>query len=129
MYLLHPPNIISNSTKYNLSNCHEQTPIRSTIFSVLISGVKLLLIHNWFKKCWWIASYVFSILYNLIRFSLPLNPAMGYSRKNPNKGRGWGDLQGYQRNSMWNFQGLIKNKMEFPKGEQEKKMWKFQGSA
>ena len=30
MYLLHPPNIISNSTKYNLSNCHEQTPIRST---------------------------------------------------------------------------------------------------
>ena len=28
-----------------------------------------------------------SILYNLIHFSLPLNPAMGYSRKNTNKGK------------------------------------------
>ena len=45
-------NIISNSTKYNLSNSfHGQTSLRNTIFSVLISGVKLLLIHNWFKKC------------------------------------------------------------------------------
>ena len=32
--------------------------------------------YNWFKKCWWIASYIFSILYNLIHFSLPLNPAI-----------------------------------------------------
>ena len=70
-------NIISNSTKYNLSNSfHGQTSFMNTIFSVLISGVKLLLIHSWFKKCWWIAGYIFSILYNLTHFSLPLNPAI-----------------------------------------------------
>ena len=58
-------NINSNSTKYNLSNSfHGQPFLRNTIFSVLISTVKLLLIHNWLKKCWWIASYIFSILYN-----------------------------------------------------------------
>ena len=28
--------------------------------------------------------------------------------------------KGYQRNSMWNFQGLIKSEMEFPEGDQEK---------
>ena len=77
------------STKYNLSKSfHGQNFLRNAIFSVLISGVKLLLIHNWFKKCWWIASYVFSRTWN---------------------------FQVYQRNSMWNFQGLIKNTMEFPR--------------
>ena len=45
-------NTISNSTKYNLSKSfHGQISLRNTIFSVLISGVKLLLIHNWLKKC------------------------------------------------------------------------------
>ena len=29
---------------------------------------------------------------------------------------------------MWNVQGLIKNEVEFPKGDQEKIMWDFQGS-
>ena len=76
--------------------------IKKCTSPVLTSGVKLLLIHNWFKKCWWTASYVFSRIWN---------------------------FQGYQRNSMWNFQGLIKSKMEFPKGDQEKIMWKFQGSV
>ena len=38
-------NIISNTTKYNLSNSfHGQTSLRNTIFSLLVSGVKLLLI-------------------------------------------------------------------------------------
>ena len=70
-------NINSNSTKYNLSNSfHGQPFLRNTIFSVLISTVKLLLIHNWLKKCWWIASYIFSILYNHIHFPPPLNPAI-----------------------------------------------------
>ena len=74
---------------FKLSNLfHGQTSLRNTIFSVLIFGVKLLVIHNWFKECWWIASYVFL--------------------------RAW-NFQGYQRNSMWNIQGLIKNTMEFPR--------------
>ena len=74
---------------FKISNLfHGQTSLRNTIFSVLIFGVKLLVIHNWFKKCWWIASYVFSRTWN---------------------------FQRYQRNSMWNFQGLIKNTMEFPR--------------
>ena len=63
---------------------------------------------------------------------------MGYSKKIQTRRRGYpGEFprndQGYQRNTMWNFQGLIKNKMKFPKGdhdqEQEKIMWKFQGSV
>ena len=84
--MFHPSNIISNSTKYNVSNSfHGQISLRNTIFSALISVVKLLLIYNWFKKCCSIASYVFSTLYNLIHFSLLLNPAMGYSRKNQKK--------------------------------------------
>ena len=129
--------LISNSTKYSLSSSfHGQTSLRNTIFSVLISGVKLLLIHNWFKKCWWIASYVFSILYNLIHFSLPFRPCnLLFQKKSKQGGRGKGfpgqflwNIQGYQRKSMWNFQGLIKNKMEFSKGDQEK-MWKFHGSV
>ena len=111
MYLPYPS---SNSTKYNVSNSfHGQTSLRKTIFSVLISRVKLLLIHKWFKKCWWIASYVFSILCNLIHFSLFFKPCYGYSRKNPNKEEGRRDFhgnfhgpwnfQGHQRNSMWKF--------------------------
>ena len=143
----------SNSTKYNLSNSfHGQNFLKNTIFSVLISGVKLLLIHSWFKKCWWIASYVFSILDSLVNFSLLLNPPMAIRGKTQTRGAGeeggrgggrgqggrkgagcWGlriwNFQGYQGNSMWNFQGLIKNKMELPKGDQEKIMPKFQGSV
>ena len=39
------------------------------------------------------------------------------------------NLQGYQKNSMWNLQGLIKNEMEFPrKMTKGKIMWNFQGS-
>ena len=57
---------------------------------------------------------------------------MSYSRINANNYGGelriW-NFQRYQRNSMWNFQGLIKNKMEYPKCDQEKIMWKFQGSV
>ena len=34
----------------------------------------------------------------------------------------------YQRNSMWNFQGLIKKEVEFPRVT-KKKMWDFQGSS
>ena len=57
---------------------------------------------------------------------------MGYSMKKPNRGLGRGvriwNLQGYQRNSMWNFQRLTKNEVEFlPKGDQEKTMQNFQG--
>ena len=36
--------------------------------------------------------------------------------------------QGYQRNSMWDFQGLIKNEVEFL-GVTKKKSWNFQGSS
>ena len=36
--------------------------------------------------------------------------------------------QGYQRNSMWNFQGLIKKQKGNYEGDQEKIMWNFQGS-
>ena len=45
---------------------------------------------------------------------------MDYSKK-PNKeegegGGGWGvDFHRHQRNSMWNFQGLIKNEVDFPR--------------
>ena len=57
IYFTFLSNIISNSIKYNLSNSfHGQTSLKNTIFSVLISDVKYLLIHNWFKKCLWIAS-------------------------------------------------------------------------
>ena len=37
------------------------------------------------------------------------------------------DFWGYRRNSMWNFQGLIK-KSEIPRGDQEKTLRNFQGS-
>ena len=43
------------------------------MFSVLISGVKLLLISLRNAP---MDSYIFSILYKLIHFSLPLNPAI-----------------------------------------------------
>ena len=36
------------------------------------------------------------------------------------KQTGRGNFQGYQRNSMWNFQGLTKNKVEFPRVTQKK---------
>ena len=32
------------------------------------------------------------------------------------------NLQGYQRSSMWNFQGLIKNKVEFPRVTKKRPM-------
>ena len=52
-------------------------PLRNIIFSVLISGVKLLVIHNWFKKCWWIAIlYVYFLSCINLFISLPLNPAV-----------------------------------------------------
>ena len=50
---------------------------------------------------------------------------MGYSKKNPNRG-GWGGDWGYgickrhQRNSMWNFQGFIKNEVEFARVTKKK---------
>ena len=42
---------------------------------------------------------------------------MDYSKK-PNKEEGEGggvDFHRHQRNSMWNFQGLIKNEVDFPR--------------
>ena len=93
MYILHPSSN-SSSTKYNLSNSfHVQTSLRTTIFSVLISGVKLLLIRNWFKKCWWIASFVFPILHNLTHFSLPFKPCNGlFQKKSKQGGKGGGGI-------------------------------------
>ena len=38
---------------------------------------------------------------------------MDYSIKNPNRGIEDMDFPGYQRNSMWNLQGLIKIKWNF----------------
>ena len=82
---LHPSiKIVLNSTKSkqylnrtNLSNSfHGQTSLRNTIFSVLISGVKLLLILLIGLKTALMDSYIFSILYKHIHFSLPLNPAI-----------------------------------------------------
>ena len=83
MYLLHSS---SNRTKYVSNSFHGKTSLRNTIFSVLICGVKLLLIHKWFKKCWWIASYVFSILCNLIHFSLRFKPCHGLFQKKSKQG-------------------------------------------
>ena len=53
---------------------------------------------------------------------------MGYSRKNPNRGLRIWNFQGYQRNSMRNFQGLIKKLSGISKGDQEKTIQSFQGS-
>ena len=39
---------------------------------------------NWLEMLWWIASYVFSIWYKLIYFSLPLNPAIDRMGNAPN---------------------------------------------
>ena len=71
-------NLSSNSTKYNkpfkfISFKLQSTSLRSTIFPVLITGVKLLLIglRNALMN-----SYKFSISCKLIHFSLPLNPAI-----------------------------------------------------
>ena len=62
----------SNTT--NLSNSfHGQTSLRNTIFSLQISGVKLLLIG---LRNALIDSYIFFILYKLIHFSCPLNPVI-----------------------------------------------------
>ena len=58
----------------NLPNSfHGQNCLENTVFSVLISGVKLFL--NSLRNAL-IDSYVFSILYKRIHFSLPLNPAI-----------------------------------------------------
>ena len=46
------------------------------MFSVLISGVKFLLIG---LRNALMDSYIFSILYKRIHFSLPLNPAIQYT--------------------------------------------------
>ena len=39
------------------------------------------------------------------------------------------NFQGYQRNSMWNYQRLIKKSSEIFRGDQEKIMWNFQRSC
>ena len=46
---------------------------------------------------------------------------MGYSRKKVQAG-GIEDMdfQGHQRNSMFNFRGLIKNEVEFPRATKKK---------
>ena len=72
--------IVLNTT--NLSDSfHGQTSLRNIIFSVLISAVKILLIglRNAMTD-----SYIFSILYKLIHFSLPLNAAMHRKGNAPN---------------------------------------------
>ena len=52
-----------------------------------------------------------------------------FHRKNSNSAGRIGNFQGYQRNTIWNLQGLIKTEVEFPsKGEQVEIMWNFQGS-
>ena len=53
-----------------------KVPWENTIFSVLISGVKLLVIG---LRNTLMDSYIFSILYKRIHFSLPLNPAIQYT--------------------------------------------------
>ena len=46
---------------------------------------------------------------------------MSYSRKKIQAGGIEDmDLQGYQRNSMFNFRGLIKNEVEFPRATKKK---------
>ena len=64
--------IVLNTTKHS-NSFHGQTSLRKTIFSVLISGVNLLLIG--LRKAW-MDRYICSILYKLIHFFLPLNPAI-----------------------------------------------------
>ena len=46
---------------------------------------------------------------------------MGYSKKNPYGGLRIWNFQGYQRNGMWNFHGLIKNEVDFPRRVTKKK--------
>ena len=66
----------------NLSNSfHDQTSLRDTILSVLISGVKLLLIG---LRNALMDNYIFSILYKLIHFSHTLNPAIHRMGNVPN---------------------------------------------
>ena len=71
-----------------------------------------------------IDKYVVICFFNLI----------GLFKKKTNKGGGGTicNFQGYQRNSMWMFQRLIKNKVPtrgISRGDdQEKIMWNFQGS-
>ena len=47
------PKLSNKEIHFTSNSFHEQTSLRNTIFSALISGVKHLLIHNWFKKCCW----------------------------------------------------------------------------
>ena len=54
------------------------------IFSVLISGVKLLLFHNLFKKWWWTAIYVYFLPCINLFISLPLNSAIRRMGNAPN---------------------------------------------
>ena len=67
--------IQSNITKYNkpFKFILSQTSLRNTKFSVLISGVKLLLIG---LRNVLMGKYINSILYKLIYFLLSLNPAI-----------------------------------------------------
>ena len=63
-------------------------------------------IPNWCNKILWSSCF----------FLEGRNSTLGYyPRKNPNKGLRIWNFEGYQRNSMWNFQELIKNEVEFPR--------------
>ena len=57
------------------------------MFLVLISGVKLLLIHNWFKKCWWMASYIFYRTWNFQGYQINsiIKNTMDFSKGWPKK--------------------------------------------
>ena len=65
--------LIALNTKIFLNSFHDQIFLRNTVFSVLISGVKILLIG---LRNAVIDSYIFSTLYKRFYFSLPLNPAI-----------------------------------------------------
>ena len=61
-----------NTTDLSIS-FHGQTSLKDTIFSVLVSGVKLFVV-GWRNGL--MDSYIFSIWYKRIYFSLPLNLAI-----------------------------------------------------
>ena len=65
--------LIALNTKILLNSFHDQIFLRNTVFSVLISGVKILLIG---LRNAVIDNYIFSTLYKRFYFSLPLNPAI-----------------------------------------------------
>ena len=64
--------------------------------------------------------------YSFILYSIVLYWAIPEKTQTGGGGGGGGgglriwNFQWYQRNSMWNFQGLIKNKVEFPRVTKKK---------